>query len=264
MIEPLHSSITINYHETATSSITDLTGTKWVIKKPSEIVGTLSAESPSIMDTELTYKIYASTYESAEQNNIRIREFYNSGIYAGGIVASISPFVYPRIILNTVDGVQYNTDSSTYTNIGDIESTIEITGGTGVTNSDLIAWLQANATQIQEQPNTFSFGNLPIENVYFGTQQVKKIYLGNTLVWEKEENANLISFKVDSIPYQAESNMTWQEWVNSAYNTNGYKVVGSGIYTADNQYYVANVLPSDKIRPNGSYWYTNAGGGSDN
>lgn len=64
--------------------------------------------------------------------------------------------------------------------------TIEITGGTDATNANLISWLQANATQITEPSNTFSIGNLPIANMYFGTQQVKKVYLGNALVWEKE------------------------------------------------------------------------------
>lgn len=36
----------------------------------------------------------------------------------------------------------------------------------------------------QENPK-ISIGNLPIANMYFGTHQVKKVYLGNTLVWEK-------------------------------------------------------------------------------
>lgn len=74
---------------------------------------------------------------------------------------------------------------------------INITGGEEVENPDLITWLESYATQIQDESNPISIGNLPIANMYFGTRQVKKVYLGNTLVWEKAteeipENALLV------------------------------------------------------------------------
>ena len=38
----------------------------------------------------------------------------------------------------------------------------------------------------------------------------------------------LISFTIDGTSYQAESGMTWGEWCESSYNTDGYYTVGSG------------------------------------
>lgn len=79
-----------------------------------------------------------------------------------------------------------------------------------------------------EPANTFSFGNLPIANMFFGSQQVKKVYLGNALVWEKE--TTLISFTIRGTSYQAEEGMTWGEWVASEYNTDGFVVNGTVIF----------------------------------
>lgn len=42
-------------------------------------------------------------------------------------------------------------------------------------------------------------------------------------------DVKLISFTVEDTTYQAEEGMTWFEWVNSNYNTNGYYIVGSNI-----------------------------------
>lgn len=124
--------------------------------------------------------------------------------------------------------------------------------------------------------NTFSTGNLPIENVYFGTQEVKKIYLGNSLVWEKEveipENAllaqdgalltsdggylitteiTLISFAIGTmsgdLSCQAEDGMTWAEWVNSEYNTGGFIVFDNSIFTPSRTGYIPGVTSSDII-----------------
>ena len=39
------------------------------------------------------------------------------------------------------------------------------------------------------------------------------------------EEATLITFTIDGTEYKAEDGMTWQEWVGSKYNTDGYKVV---------------------------------------
>ena len=65
---------------------------------------------------------------------------------------------------------------------------ITITGGTDATNSDLIAWLEANAVQqVAPTPSTTNnifFGTSAINKVYFGTSEVSKIYYGNTLIYE--------------------------------------------------------------------------------
>jgi hypothetical protein len=40
--------------------------------------------------------------------------------------------------------------------------------------------------------------------------------------------AALIRFPIDGTYYQAVDGMTWDEWVNSSYNTGGWHIVGSG------------------------------------
>jgi len=140
-------------------AITDLTGTKWLIKKPSEFIGVGFEEGyVKITSVDLVYKMYASTYESAVQNEFRIRQQFDSstGSFAGCLFATATPIVYPRFVIfcspsNNSSYVQFQAASDDTLNLGDIETTIEITGGTDVTNSDLISWLQANATQIEEE-----------------------------------------------------------------------------------------------------------------
>ena len=77
----------------------------------------------------------------------------------------------------------------------------------------------------------------------------------------------LISFTIESTTYQAESGMTWTAWCDSAYNTNGFKVSASSVYTADSQYVIARGLffvnASDAILADTAYNYmTNGGGGT--
>jgi len=154
--EEVEGSITINYHEITTSSISDLTGTKWLINNNPHV----DAETGEF-------------YFNFNSNSIAF-----TGIYIG----------YNGQLDPTDNSLLYAYSSPMHVFDGSWENqayrTIEITGGTDVTNSTLINWLQSNATQITEPANTFSFGNLPIENMYFGTQQVQKIYFGSALVWE--------------------------------------------------------------------------------
>lgn len=231
------SSITINYHETATNSITDLTGTKWVFNQEIDLTLYFTYDINFISNSE--------TFTNIKRANVRFEDDTQVGLYYG----STPVFV------------------SSWSNFNESYRTIEITGGTDATNANLIAWLQANATQIQEQSNTFSFGNLPIANMYFGTRQVKKVYLGNALVWEKE--ATIIEFGISSASYQAVDGMTWGEWVASEYNTDGLVVVDGVVrtYNSPTAYPVYNgnpqevVYSSDVIIANRIY-LVDTGGGS--
>jgi hypothetical protein len=45
---------------------------------------------------------------------------------------------------------------------------------------------------------------------------------------------NIINFIINGISYQAEEGMTWIEWCNSEYNTNGYRADSGGmVFTVD-------------------------------
>lgn len=67
----------------------------------------------------------------------------------------------------------------------------------------------------------------------------------------------LISFTIDSQPYQAEDGMTWAEWVNSEYNTGGFVEFSSGIFDHlyDRQVYLVGdpVAPTDTIYDSSAY-----------
>ena len=55
-------------------------------------------------------------------------------------------------------------------------------------------------------------------------------------------NVNLINFTIEGIEYQAEEGMTWEEWVDSEYNTENYLVDAGGgiINNGDYSKYVAD------------------------
>lgn len=64
--------------------------------------------------------------------------------------------------------------------------TIQITGGTDATNSDLIAWLQANGNLIKQTPvsnNKIIYANKEISKLYVGTKVVKTIYQGTKIIY---------------------------------------------------------------------------------
>lgn len=57
---------------------------------------------------------------------------------------------------------------------------------------------------------------------------------GDLLAWlqangTKQGGVTLINFTIDGTTYQAEEGMTWQEWVNSSYNTYGCTIEGSSV-----------------------------------
>ena len=64
--------------------------------------------------------------------------------------------------------------------------------------------------------------------------------------------APLISFTIGGTSYKAEYNMTWEAWVNSTYNTDGYKVAGNYILNADSKR-VGTTLKTDIIQSGTAY-----------
>lgn len=58
----------------------------------------------------------------------------------------------------------------------------------------------------------------------------------------------LITFTINSVEYQAEEGMTWEEWVNSDYNTGSWKISNNYIKAGENTLYYPKRL---EITP----WY---------
>lgn len=48
----------------------------------------------------------------------------------------------------------------------------------------------------------------------------------------------LIRFTIGMVTYQAEKGMTWREWVNSTYNTEGFIIKNDRVYDSTQKYYV--------------------------
>lgn len=111
------------------------------------------------------------------------------------------------------------------------------------------------------------------DNVKFNSDlaiEENKIYqisilngLGTVMSWEGNL-INLITFTVDGVEYQAEKGMTWEAWVNSDYNTDGFYISGNFTYK-DNKYIYMNGEPYAIILNNQNYTlYEEAGGGGSN
>lgn len=240
--ELVTSSITINYHETATNSITDLTGTKWLILDAFE-------------DLEFFNATYALTFTSG---NTSFSSF--KGEIIAGPPEDRFNLYYNQILVYYSEGVgnPESWEDQSY-------RTISITGGTDATNTDLISWLQANATQIIEPPaNTYelthslthlSHGNITIQItpdtgytypsniavtngtlVSYDSGTGVAVISGDdtTIISATCAENTLINFSINlnSTLYslQAEANMTWAEFANSSYNENNSVVIsGSSI-----------------------------------
>lgn len=71
----------------------------------------------------------------------------------------------------------------------------------------------------------------------------------------------LITFTIGSTTYQAEEGMTWTEWVNSSYNTDGV-VIESGVIkpVSGAQVTMVGQRPTYVIQNGGSYSYAGGGG----
>lgn len=76
-------------------------------------------------------------------------------------------------------------------------------------------------------------------------------------------NVNLISFTIDGTTYQAEEGMTWEEWVESEYNTGGYtkSVI---VIVAPNGWHIEGEYVSSEIISGKAYKTVYGGGGGPN
>lgn len=166
--------------------------------------------------------------------------------------------------------------------------TITFTGGTDVTNTSLISWLEANG-ECQNPPTpkvtiTYKDTTILAEPGKIITLHLadKKLTEDMVITTPEEEvveewdgsyvvsGGELIDFTIGSKSYQAEEGMTWQEWVESEYNTDGYVVSYSYIKTQGTagisvQYDTVNVETTDIIIADRVYTHANNhSGGSGN
>ena len=143
-------------------AVSDLTGTTWVFKQ--------GGFTDEISITDATYNINFIC-NSVNYSQIILAETYD----------------YGTISYNTTDVYMYHYEDASQT--GWYETyyrTIEITGGTDVTNANLISWLEANATQ-QGGGTTgkTQIGTRAITKKMFGTREITKEVVNGVVVYEK-------------------------------------------------------------------------------
>lgn len=188
-----------------------------------------------------------------------------------------------------------------YTRLSELSSgdIIEFTGGSDLTNANLISWMQSHAEQIIEPTGneytlTQNLTNLTSGNItltitpdegYALPAQADIVVTGGTIVSYDDTTGELvvtagttavevtcesavstISFSINGTTYQAEDGMTWAQWCDSAYNTDGCYIANGGVYRANaidshlRSYSTNdNVLSTDTIVENGHYFWSSGG-----
>lgn len=128
----------------------------------------------------------------------------------------------------------------------------------GVANEYLFQFTSGTTATTLTLPNDIKWANDSAPTIAENKIYQVSILKGLASVLEFS-NVNLISFAIEDKTYIAEDGMTWQEWVNSSYNGNGYAINGSLVIWSTN--YVglnySAVSLSDLITPGANYEHYN-------
>lgn len=166
-------------------AVTDLTGTKWLINN--------LPERPS---TDFSFSINFSS----NNNNYTQLQLKHSAV-----LWNDAGIIYDDLAVYGSFGGWHQ---------GEAYRTIEITGGTDVTNRVFIAWLTANATQIIEPTGkTIINGLNPIKKT-IGTREIVKEVLNGVTVYEKQApSVYIVSGRNDASSdkafYSTDNGTTW-------------------------------------------------------
>lgn len=225
-------------------AITDLINTKWELNNTVARLGQVEYDiQGSAVFEDATYNCEFNSLICRDQGNIMedgdcevlvilstINDDYEDGFP--------STFFNPsgRVIYNAYSGEAYVTPKTLPKSSMGLSkiTTIFITSGTDTTNTDLIAWLQTNATQIIVHtvqiinpqmyilPPTKVVGNdlvVSAEEVVVNEAE-EEVKVNTFEIW------NTISNDLDDT-YQYEDGMTWDKFINSEYNTDSFALYGS-------------------------------------
>ena len=96
--------------------------------------------------------------------------------------------------------------------------------------------------------------------VYLGSDKMK-VYIGSEPINVKVgADINLITFTINSISYQAEEGMTWEEFINSPYNDGKFAIYSTTSVSYDSyplfsdSSYSNEVLAASQIIANSTYY----------
>jgi len=123
-------------------AVTDLTGTKWLFNDVCTSAGASSSFN-------ITYISSVDNEERTSLSSPYLERVYRVSTIMLGYSSSGTYITSDDLIYSAASEGEgwYDTSVNPYVKLS-TPPTIEITGGTDVTNSDLITWLEANATQI--------------------------------------------------------------------------------------------------------------------
>ena len=153
--------------------VSDLTNTTWFINS------TPTINPPNIALTNITYTT----------NNVQCTSMFIG--YIPELDTENEIWYYNPNATGDTNFCAYSTQTG-WSN--QAYRTITITGGTDVTNSNFIIWLQNNATQ-QETPtptpsSTGKIGDLPIIKKHFGSLEIIKEVLNGSVIYESSPQEN--------------------------------------------------------------------------
>ena len=155
-------------------SVSDLTGTTWKINASPSVSTVYDAMKINFQSNGSTFSHFLIGYGAGAQLRYGTSTSSAKIVFFGGWRSGDVP---------------WNNASSAYEVLYDQSPwpTITIIDGQDVTNSTLIAWLEANATyQEPVASSDISFGSLSISDIIFATSgSVSKIFYGSTLVYSK-------------------------------------------------------------------------------
>lgn len=154
-------------------AVTDLTGTRWRWNWG-------DYTDPSSCD-----------FENATQAGVVKSINFTASSAGGGTETQWTSMRFRRWHGGDRNAVDYGTTNVWFSDIDGGEHSAEgdyeefyITGGTDVTNAQLIAWIEANAVQVEEPSGgSISIGSSAIGKAYIGTSEVASIWLGDKQVY---------------------------------------------------------------------------------
>ena len=162
--------------------------------------------------------------------------FYTDATATSGYLLLTSSFDYYQKTTCTITGTIGNWDTSTEYNIQTLQYQIYHSQDTEQHNTIRIQ--HCNSMSMTPNGNTLKSERMGIARI-----------IGYKFPAIEEEKT-LITFTIDSVTYQAEKGMTWEQWVNSRYNTDDYYIV-SGCVVGSEVYPVRlneiEVKPTDTI-----------------
>lgn len=131
---------------------------------------------------------------------------------------------------------------------GNIQEILAIKGDSYIlTEADKMEIANMVAALVVSPANLTKVSEFENDAGYLNEQQVQAM-IENAIVNTQDNGSHeavIINFSIEDFQFQAEEGMTWREWVNSEYNTEGACVYNEGTDTIRYVEYSLNVLRSD-------------------